>query len=169
MKKFFTSVLFISLFVLVSCYPSPVRSQNLEGWFCTNLYMQGTGTHASAHSGYGIFGTDTTFTVTLSSPQYSTSWWSISCNSTAVTTGTVGYVSIKASNDGVNYFNIPHDTSATGASTPFYKWTVSSSGSVVFKNSNFPYRNVGLYILKGNTSQPQVNCFYHFERIYNGR
>jgi len=175
MKKLFSLLLFTSLLFLVSCFaPTSAKSQNVEGWFCKGLYMNGVTTGVPTNwrniNGQGIYGTDTTISINLSESNFCVGWWAISCQSTAVGTGTQGYVQLFASNDGATYFNTRADTSTkiTSTLTPWWKWTVTSSGSTVFTSNRWPYKQANLYIVKGNTTTT-LSCFYKFEKQYTGK
>ena len=175
MKKLFSFLLISSFLLIISCScPSVVHAQNVDGWFCRGLYMNGVTTGVPTNwrniNGSGIYGTDTTLYLNIGEPNYNVTWWTISCNATTVTTGTQGYVTVLGSLDGTNYFNIKNDTATKVNSlyTPWYKWTVANPGYSVFTGNRFPYRSVGLYILKGNTVST-VSCYYRFEKQYNGR
>lgn len=189
MKKII-SFLIISIFA-IACFtivPTQSPGQNIDGWFCTILKLNAVGTHANIpnvnRAGAGIWGTDTTLFVPVASPNYNATWWSVSCYSSRVGTGTTSYIALKASYDGTSaatklatsvfiagdsskFDNYSRITNAN-SSPPFYKWTITNSGNSTWTGSAFPYPYMTLYILKGNDSTT-VSCYYHIERKYAGK
>jgi hypothetical protein len=172
-------------FAFLSCFPVPVSAQNVQGWFTKSLYLNGIGTHANVpninRAGAGIWGTDTTFYLNLSTPNYSVSWWSVSCFSTTVATGTGAYFKVGGMYDGTSSVtkvattvNIAPDSTSmsnygcTSGTTPLYKWTFSSSGYATFKGNGFPFPYLTLTIAKGN-NVTTATCHYYVERKFIGK